>query len=334
MNDHFLYELREPPPAAFAARLQRRLDRQPSIRARSIKLLLGCLLFGTAFAFVYRGARQEVRPFDVAIPLTRKAVPESSARTSVQPRATVSVPADGDEHDSGATPIPQPTARASSQPGPLVPAHWRMVELRGLPTSSTDHEFASDFVNVWNGSASAFLRVKDTRTRKLAVKNSSTSTCILQGSQVLSFRAKRVELAAQLKTDGTSKALLSVWVYDGNGVLLFWQEASESTWPQWTAASIVTDVPENAAAMLYGACLRRTGSLWIDEVSLNVVGSDMPLRGTPHVGAQATAGQTTFLPPNLLLAEPANLDFEDTTNWTPDFVWEVFLKQVSSFAEH
>jgi hypothetical protein len=334
MNDHFLYDLREPPPAAFAARLQRRLDRQPSLRTRSIKLLLGCLLFGTAFAFFYRGAHQEVRPADVAIPLTREAIPESTARTLEQPRSTVSVPAASNERDAEVTSIPQPVAQASSPPGPLVPAHWRMVELRGLPTSPADHEFASDFVNVWNGSASAFLRVKDPRTRNLAVKNTSTATCILQGSQVLSFRAKRVELAAQLKTDGTSKAGLSMWVYDANGVLLIQQRAGDSTWTQWTALSVVMDVPENAAATLYGACLQNSGSLWIDDVSLNVVGSDVPLRGTPHLGPPATADQATFLPLKLLLPEPANLDFEDTTNWTPDFVWEVFRKPLSSFAEH
>ena len=334
MNDHFLYELREPPPAAFAARLQRRLERQAPARARSIKLLLGCLLFGTAFAFVYRAARQEVRPLDMAIPLTREAISESSARTLEQPRATVPVPADRNEHDSEVNSTPQPAAQASSPPGPLVPAHWRMVELRGLPTSPADHEFASDFVNVWNGSASAFLRVKDPRTRDLAVKNTSTATCILQGSQVLSFRAKRVELAAQLKTDRTSKAGLSMWVYDADGELLIQHHGGDSTWTQWTAVSVVMDVPQNAAAMLYGACLPRSGSVWIDDVRLNVVGSDVPLRGTPHVGPPATVGQATFLPPKLLLPEPANLDFEDTTTWTPDFVWEAFSKQVSSFAEH
>jgi hypothetical protein len=334
MSDHFLYELREPPPPEFAARLQKRLDRQPSLRARSIKLLLGCLLFGTAFAFVYHRAHQEVRPIDVAIPMTREAVPESSARTSVQPRATVSVLADGNEHDSGVTPIPQPTARVSSQPGPLAPAHWRMVELRGLPTATTDHEFASDFVNVWNGSASAFLRVKDPRTRSSAVKNTSTTACILQGSQALSFRTKRVEFAAQLKTDGTSKAWLSMWIYDASGELLIQHAGGDSTWTQWTAVSVVMDVPQNAAAMLYGACLPRTGSMWIDDVRLKVVGSDVPLRGTPQVGPPATPGQVTFLPAELLLPEPANLDFEDTTPWTPDFVWEPFSKQVSSFAEH
>jgi hypothetical protein len=334
MNDDFLYELREPPPAAFAARLQSRLDRQAPARARPIKMLLGCFLFGTAFAFFYHGAHQEVRPVDVAIPMTREAMPESPTRTLQQPRATVSGPADDNEHDSEVTSVQQTAVQASSPPGRLVPAHWRMVELRGLPTSPADHEFASDFVNVWNGSVSAFLRVKDPRTRNLAVKNSSTSTCILQGSQVLSFRAKRVELAAQLKTDGTSKAGLSMWVYDANGLLLIQQGAGNSTWTQWTAMSVVMDVPENAAAMLFGACLQHSGSMWIDDASLNVVGSDVPLRGTSHVGPPATAGQATFLPPNLLLPEPTNLDFEDTTNWTPDFVWEVFLKQVSSFAEH
>jgi hypothetical protein len=334
MNDDFLYGLRESPPVAFASRLERRLDRQQSSRARSIKLLLGCLLLGTAFAFVYRGARQEMRPVDVATPLTREASPKGSAHAIGQPQATVSVPMDRNANELEFASTSQPAVQASFPPGPPVPAHWRMANLRGLPASPMDYEFASDFVNVWNGSASAFLRVRDPRTRNLAMKYSATATCVVQGSRGLSFRAKRVELVAQLKTAEESKAGLSMWVYDANGALLIQQGVGDSTWAQWTKASVVMDVPENAAAMLYGACLRRTGSLWIDAVSLNVVGPDVPLSGTPHPGTPATDGQATFLPPNLLLPEPANLDFEDTTNWTPDFVWEAFLRQVSSFAEH
>jgi hypothetical protein len=332
MNDHFLYELREPPPAAFAARLQRRLDRQPSSGARSIKLLLACLLFGTAFAFFYRGAHQEVRPVDVAMPLTQEVLPKGPARTLEHPRAPVSVPTDINKRDSEVTSIPQPATQASSLPGPHVPAHWRMVDLRGLPTSPADHEFASDFVNVWNGSASAFLRVEDPRTRNLAVTKTADSTCIMQGSQIPSFRGKRVELAAHLKTDGSSKAGLLLWVYDADGWELFRQRGQDSTWTQWTAVSVVMDIPENAAAMLYGACLLGNGSEWIDDVSLKVVDSDVPLRGTQVVAPPATGGPVTFM--KLLLPGPENLDFEDTTNWTPDFVWDVFRNQVSSFAAH
>jgi hypothetical protein len=76
------------------------------------------------------------------------------------------------------------------------------------------------------------------------------------------------------------------------------------------------------------------GSMWIDDVSLKVVDSDVPLTGIPTVSAPAAAAQTSFLPPSSLLEEPTNLDFEDTTPWTPDFVWEVHRKRASSFVEH
>jgi phosphate transport system substrate-binding protein len=63
VNDEFLYRLRQPPPAAFAARLRGRLESQALIRLlrrRQIMLysLIACLLGGTAVALVIPGMRE------------------------------------------------------------------------------------------------------------------------------------------------------------------------------------------------------------------------------------------------------------------------------------
>ena len=63
MNDNFLYELRNPPPPEFAARLKARLDVQENDarqQRRAIKwFVLGAILMGgTALAFVSPSVRQ------------------------------------------------------------------------------------------------------------------------------------------------------------------------------------------------------------------------------------------------------------------------------------
>ena len=63
MNDDFLHRLREPPPAAFAARLRARLEAQAltrSFRRRQLTLysLIACLLGSTAVALVVPAVRE------------------------------------------------------------------------------------------------------------------------------------------------------------------------------------------------------------------------------------------------------------------------------------
>jgi phosphate transport system substrate-binding protein len=63
VNDEFLYRLRQPPPATFAARLRARLESQAwarRLRRRQIMLysLIACLLGGTAVALVVPGVRE------------------------------------------------------------------------------------------------------------------------------------------------------------------------------------------------------------------------------------------------------------------------------------
>lgn len=60
MNDDFLYRLRTEPPAHFATALKARLDRAPRRGVQVLRLGLGVLLFGTAFAVVSPAVRHTV----------------------------------------------------------------------------------------------------------------------------------------------------------------------------------------------------------------------------------------------------------------------------------
>ena len=76
MNDEFLHRLRQPPPAAFAARLRARLESQAMVRrfrTRQFTLyaLIACLLGGTALALVSPSVRTATAS------MIQQALPES-----------------------------------------------------------------------------------------------------------------------------------------------------------------------------------------------------------------------------------------------------------------
>ena len=48
----------------------------------------------------------------------------------------------------------------------------------------------------------------------------------------------------------------------------------------WTRASVVLDVPVEAEGILFGLILASGGEAWIDDASLEVVGTDVPSTNT------------------------------------------------------
>lgn len=65
---------------------------------------------------------------------------------------------------------------------------------------------------------------------------------------------------------------------------------------EWRECSIVLDVPEEADTILFGMGLSGPGTLWMDDVSFQEVGSDVPV--TDLMQRPASAG-------------PQNLDFRE-----------------------
>lgn len=66
----------------------------------------------------------------------------------------------------------------------------------------------------------------------------------------------------------------------------------------WTKYSIVVDVPENSDHVWFGLMLIGTGQIWLDDVTMEVVGKDVPLTGS-HTTLKGCGKK-----------EPLNLGFE------------------------
>jgi hypothetical protein len=67
----------------------------------------------------------------------------------------------------------------------------------------------------------------------------------------------------------------------------------------WTAYDVVLDVPEDATGISFGVLLAGAGEVWINDVSFEVVGKDVPV--TSPAPAQAPA----------LPSHPVNLKFTE-----------------------
>jgi hypothetical protein len=91
------------------------------------------------------------------------------------------------------------------------------------------------------------------------------------------FRGKRVRFSAYVKTRGVSAAGLWMRV-DGNGGILAFDNMGNRViggTNDWTLVSVVLDVPKEAAGIALGVLLLSAGEVWIDDASLEVVGTDV-----------------------------------------------------------
>jgi phosphate transport system substrate-binding protein len=114
VNDEFLYRLRQPPPAALAARLRARLESQALTRRfhrRQITLysLLACLLGSTALAWVVPGVRETTSA------MIREVLPES-IQELLETRTRQPLPAMWPMEPAAPEPVDSTTQTAASGP--------------------------------------------------------------------------------------------------------------------------------------------------------------------------------------------------------------------------
>lgn len=50
----------------------------------------------------------------------------------------------------------------------------------------------------------------------------------------------------------------------------------------WKVYQIVLDVPQNATGIFFGVLLSQTGTVWLNSVKFEVVGTDVPVTGRPQ----------------------------------------------------
>ena len=74
----------------------------------------------------------------------------------------------------------------------------------------------------------------------------------------------------------------------------------------WKPITVTIDVPEKASILTIAAVLRGAGKIWLDELSLKVVGNDQPVNYQ-----MSNVNQMAELVASEARLQPINLGFED-----------------------
>ncbi|RPI73851.1 MAG: hypothetical protein EHM47_05150 [Ignavibacteriales bacterium] len=124
---------------------------------------------------------------------------------------------------------------------------------------------------------------------------------LMQTFKANNYRSQRIKLTAFLKTRFVSGGA-SLWmrINDAVGKPLAFDDMRERPFlgsMEWTSVDIVLDVPPMSDEIAFGFLLRGKGQVWIDNISVSMVGEDVPV--------------TDILKTKTDVYSPKNLDFEE-----------------------
>jgi|GEM_PF-843184 len=148
---------------------------------------------------------------------------------------------------------------------------------------------------------------------------------LMQEVQADAYRGRRVRLSADIRTGelgdligaaGNAGAAFLWLRVDGQGsAMAFDNMGDRGGIPRasdWQRHSLVLDVPDGADGLAYGVFIMSTGSVWMDDVELEVVGDDVPTTGMefPPSGADDIDVERMRLKYDMAPAAPVNTGFE------------------------
>jgi hypothetical protein len=149
-----------------------------------------------------------------------------------------------------------------------------------------DYEMIVDTAVQHGGKASA-------RIRSITDKTQGFGT-MMQTTKADAYRGKRIRLSAFIETEDIQGKPEDNWAglwmrIDGpDGILAFDNMQDRALWGSqaWKTHSVVLDVSDKATTVNFGVLLAGRGSLWIDDVRLEIVGNDVPV--TDQSGKEPT----------------------------------------------
>jgi RNA polymerase sigma factor (sigma-70 family) len=136
-------------------------------------------------------------------------------------------------------------------------------------------EVGVDENNAWGGMPSAYVK-------SIADGAREGFGGLGQSIAADNYKNKRVRLSGWIKTEEATGGGGQMWLrVDGpgqSGLLEFDNMAGRAPkgTSDWQEYSVVLDVPENAASLNYGFFLAGTGQVWVNAVTIEPVGSDVP----------------------------------------------------------
>jgi hypothetical protein len=158
------------------------------------------------------------------------------------------------------------TARAQ------VPAGWQAVT-----DGSGDYTVSSDGSRRDGGQGFAGATIRAN------VASPRGSAMLAQSIRADAYRGKRIRLSGFLKTIGVNEGTAVLFMrVDGEGVVQtsdYMQNRPLMLTNDWSKQEIVLDVPRSAIGITYGFLLGGSGQAWLDDVAIDVVGSDVAVTG-------------------------------------------------------
>jgi hypothetical protein len=154
-----------------------------------------------------------------------------------------------------------------------------------------DYDMGLDRTNAFTGGSSGYIR-----SNKPDPKGFGT---YMQTFDAMEYRGKRLRFSAYVKSENVDN-WAGLWMRvdrDKKPVAFdnMYDRAIRDT-QGWTQHAIVLDVDSKASAVAFGILLAGKGTVWIDDVTFEVVGEEVPV--------------TDLTIKSKLTGSPRNLDFE------------------------
>ena len=155
-----------------------------------------------------------------------------------------------------------------------VPAGWQAVT-----DNSGEYTVNSDGGrrNGGQGYAGATIRAN--------VASPRGSAMLAQSVRADAFRGKRLRLSGFMKTIGVNEGTAVLFLrVDGEGVVQtsdYMQNRPLMLTTDWARQEIVVDIPRNAIGLTFGMMLGGSGQIWLDDVALEEVGSNVAVTARP-----------------------------------------------------
>jgi hypothetical protein len=155
-----------------------------------------------------------------------------------------------------------------------VPAGWQAVT-----DNSGEYSVHSDGArrNGGQGYAGATIRAN--------VMSPRGSAMLAQSVRADAYRGRRLRLSGFMKTIGVNEGTAVLFLrVDGEGVVQtsdYMQNRPLMLTTDWARQEIVVDVPRNAIGITFGMMLGGSGQIWLDDVALEEVGTDVAVTARP-----------------------------------------------------